>query len=64
VGAGQQTVEDAIQNCIENHESVVIELKAQNQLGQVPEEPPIPEEISETVRQRISSGESHGKHQS
>jgi len=54
-GQSQQAVEDAIQNCIENNERVGTELKAQNQLGQVPEEPTIPDEISEKIRQRISS---------
>lgn len=52
----QQAVEDAIQNRIENHERVVTELKAQNQLGQVPEEPTIPDEISEKIKQHASSG--------
>lgn len=57
----QQAIEDAIQNCIENHERVVTELKAQNQLGQIPEEPPIPAEISEKMKQRASSGGSQRK---
>lgn len=56
----QLAIEDAMQICIENHERVVTELKEQNQLGQVPEEAPIPEEIPENVRQRISSGETRG----
>ena len=57
----QQAIEDAIQNCIENHERVVTELKAQNQLGQIPEEPPIPAEISEKMKQHDSSGGSQRK---
>ena len=60
-GEAQQEVEDAIQNRVQNHERVVTRLQAQNQLGDVPEEPPIPEEIPETIRQRISSGESQRK---
>ena len=54
----QQAVEEAIQNCIQNHERVVTELKAQNQLGQIPEEPNVPDEISEKMQQRTSSGQS------
>ena len=54
----QQAIEDAMQNRIQTHERVVTELQEQNQLGEVPEEPPIPEEILENIRQRISSGES------
>lgn len=56
----QLAIEDAMQTCIENHERVVTELKEQNQLGQVPEEAPIPKEIPVNIRQRISSGESRG----
>lgn len=57
----QQAIENAIQNRIENHERVVTELKAQNKLGQVPEEPPIPAEISEKMKQSASSGGSQRK---
>ena len=57
----QLAVEDAMQNCIENHERVVYQLKEQNQRGPVPEEAPIPGEIPENIRQRISTGEfQHG----
>jgi len=57
----QQAVEDAMRVCVEHQERIVTELKEQNMLGQIPEEPLIPEEVSENVRQRISSGESHNK---
>ena len=57
----QQAIEDAIQNRIENHERVVTELKAQKQLGQVQEEPPIKAEISEKMKQRASAGGSQRK---
>jgi HD superfamily phosphodiesterase len=57
----RQAIEDTIQNRIENHERVVTALKEENQLGQVPEEPPIPEKIPDSLRQRISSGESRRK---
>jgi len=57
----QQAIEDAIQNCIENHERVVTELKAQDQLGQVPEVTALPDEISEKMKQRASSGEAQRK---
>jgi len=50
----QQSVEDAIQNCIQTHERVVTRLQAQNQLGQVPEEAPIPNKISEQMGQNGS----------
>jgi len=52
-----QVVEEAMRVCVEKHERGVAELSEQNRLGQIPEEPPIPEEVSENVRQRISSGE-------
>ena len=41
-GEAQQAVEATIQNRIQTHERVVTRLQAQNQLGQVPEEAPIP----------------------
>ena len=46
---------------VQAEEPETVGLQAQNQLGEVPEEAPIPEEIPETVRQRISSGGSQGK---
>lgn len=52
----QQTTEDAIQACVENHERVVTSLKEKNMLGQIPEEHPLPDEISEKIRQRTSTG--------
>jgi len=51
----QYEVQEAIQNCVQNHEQVVNRLQEQNQLGQVPEEPLIPEEIIEQVGQYGSS---------
>lgn len=58
----QQAVEDAMQVCVKNHERVVAALKEKNMLGQIPEEPPIPDEILEKIRQHGSSGGSpHGK---
>ncbi len=54
-------VREAIQNCIQNHEMVVARLQARNQLGQVPEEPPIPDEISEQMGQHGSSNGSGQK---
>jgi len=41
-GEAQQAVQTAIQNCVQNHEQVVTRLQAQNRLGQVPEEVPMP----------------------
>jgi len=57
----QYEVQEAIQNCIQNHEMVVTRLQAQNQLGQVSEEPPIPDEISEQMGQYGSSNGSGQK---
>jgi len=57
----QQAIENAMQVCVENHERVVTALKEKNMLGQLPEEPSIPDEISEKIRQRTSSGESGQK---
>ncbi len=52
----QGTVENAMQVCVENHERIVTELKEKNMLGEISEEPPIPEGIPESLRNRISSG--------
>jgi len=60
-GQAQLEVDDAIQNRIQNHERVVTRLQAQNQLGEVPEETPIPEGIPENVQQRMSAGGSGQK---
>jgi len=57
----RQAVEDATRVCVAKHERLVASLKENNMLGQLPEEPPIPEEIPKNLRQRISSGESHRK---
>ncbi|MFC1958592.1 DUF5667 domain-containing protein [Chloroflexota bacterium] len=60
-GQAQQEVDDAIQKRIQNHETVVTRLQAQKQLGEVPEETPIPEEIPENVKQEMSAGRSGQK---
>jgi len=52
----QEAVENAMQVCVENHERIVTELKEKNMLGEISEEPPIPEGIPESLRNRISSG--------
>ncbi len=54
-GEAQQAVEAAIQNRVQNHEQVVTRLQAQNQLGQVPAEVPISDNVSEIIRQGGSS---------
>jgi hypothetical protein len=54
-GEAQQAVENAIQNQIQNHERVVTRLQTQNQLGQVPTELPISDNVSEIIRQGGSS---------
>ena len=56
-----EAVEDAMRVCVENHERVVASVKENNMLGRLPDEPPIPEEIPENLRQTILSGESHRK---
>jgi len=60
-GQAQLEVDDAIQNRIQNHERVVTRLQAQDQLGEVPEELPIPEGIPENVKQKMSAGGSGQK---
>jgi len=55
-GEAQQAVEATIQNRVQNHEQVVTRLQAQNQLGQVPEEAPIPGTMSGQMGQGGSSG--------
>ena len=57
----QGAIESAMQVCVENHERIVAELKEKNMLGELSEEPPIPEGIPENVRNRISSGGSGKK---
>ena len=52
----QQAVEATIQNCVQNHEQLVTRLQAQNQLGQVPEEAPMPGATSGQTGQNGSSG--------
>jgi len=57
----QQAIEDAMQVCVENHERVVTALKAKNMLGQIPEEPAVPDEILKKIKQHAPSGGSpHG----
>jgi len=55
-GEAQQAVEATVQNCVQNHAQVVTRLQAQNQLGQVPAEAPIPDTMSEQMGQSGSSG--------
>ncbi|MFC1991637.1 DUF5667 domain-containing protein [Chloroflexota bacterium] len=50
-GEGQQAVEATLQNRVQNHEQVVTRLQARNQLGQVPEEAPIPNAFQNRTRQ-------------
>jgi hypothetical protein len=52
----RQEVDEAIQNCIQNHEQLVNRLQAQNQLGQVPEEVPMPDLMSNQMGQNGSPG--------
>jgi len=52
----QGAVENAMQVCVENYERIVIRLQERNMLGEISEEPPIPEGIPESLRHRISSG--------
>ncbi len=49
----QGAVESAMQVCVENHERIVTELKERNMLGEISENPPIPEGISDEVKKRI-----------
>ena len=55
-GKAQQAVEATIQNRVQNHEQVVTRLQAQNQLGQVPEEAPIPGTMPGQMGQSGTSG--------
>jgi len=52
----QGAVENAMQVCVENYERIVTRLQERNMLGEISEEPPIPEGIPESLRNRISSG--------
>ena len=52
----QGAVENAMRVCVENHERIVTRLQERNMLGEISEEPPIPEGIPESLRNRISSG--------
>ncbi|MFC1950696.1 DUF5667 domain-containing protein [Chloroflexota bacterium] len=58
-GEAQQAIEATIQNRIQTHERVVTSLQAQNQLGNVPEEAPIPSTVSGQMGQSGASGGSH-----
>ncbi len=60
-GETREAVEATIQNCVLNHEQTVIRLQAQKQLGEVPDELPMPEDAPEALRQRVFSGESRGR---
>ncbi|MFC1991596.1 DUF5667 domain-containing protein [Chloroflexota bacterium] len=56
-GEAQQVVEATIQNRVQNHEQVVTRLQARNQLGQVPEEAPIPNAYQNRTRQSTKGTE-------
>jgi len=49
----QQAIETAMQACVKNYETVVTELKERNMLGQLPEEPPIPAELPDEVKEKL-----------
>ncbi len=49
----QLAIENAMQVCVENHVRVVTELKERNMLGQLPEEPPIPAELPDEVKEKL-----------
>ena len=55
-GEAQQEIQATIQNRVQNHEQVVTRLQEQNQLGQVPEEAPVPGTISGQMGQNGSTG--------
>jgi len=47
-------IEEAMARSIEGHQRAVEALKANGALGEVPEEPPIPEGVPESVKERLS----------
>ena len=57
----QGAIEDAMQVCVVNHERVVNRLSNNDMLGGITEEAPIPEELPENVKQRITPGGSGRK---
>jgi hypothetical protein len=59
-GEAQQAVQAAIQNCVQNHEQVVTRLRARNQLGQVPEEVPMPNAFQYRAGQSTQTQTSQG----
>lgn len=59
-GEAQQAVEAAIQNCVQNHEQVVTRLQAQNRLGQVPAEAPMPNALQYRTGQSTQTQTSQG----
>lgn len=59
-GEAQQAVEAAMQNCVQNHERVVTRLQARNQLGQVPEEAPMPDAFQNRAGQSTQGTQSTG----
>ncbi len=59
--AQQQAIENAMQGCVKNYETVVTALKEKNLLGELSEDPPIPEELPENVKQKMSAGGSDQK---
>ena len=57
----QGAIEDAMQVCVENHGIVVNRLSNNDMLGEITEEAPIPEELPENVKQKMSAGGSGQK---
>jgi len=54
----QGAVEKAMGVSVEEHEQAVKGLQQQGALGDIPEEPPIPDEIPDEVKKRIQQPES------
>jgi Domain of unknown function (DUF5667) len=50
-GQAQEAVGNVLQNCIQNHEQLVIRLQERNQLGPVPEETPLPNMLQNNLEQ-------------
>ena len=59
--AQQQAIENAMQVCVKNYETVVTALKEKDMLGELSEDPPIPEELPENVKQKLAAGGSGRK---
>jgi len=50
----KSAIEEAMARSMEGHERAVEALKAKGALGEIPEEPPIPERLPESVKERLS----------